>query len=283
VTPTAKSLTLDLLSTIGERWMPVRALVAAAGHFDIEENSLRVALARLLAAGMVERDERGEYRLGRRASAVQQQVRSWRTIEDRVRPWDGGWIGVHTGALRRESRSTLERRRRALRFLGFRELAPGLEVRPDNLSASREELHRELTALGLPSAAPVFSMEMIDGDSDAKARELWDGDALVAGYRRSRAELAGSEARLPELSAHEAMVESFLLGGRVIRQIVLDPLLPEPIVPAAERRELVAAMRRYDKLGHACWRAFFAQYRLTSMRAPVHSDPARATEATPAA
>src|SRR5262249_42721908 len=50
VQPTAKSLILDLLSTIGERSMPVRALVAAADLFAIEENSLRVALARLLAA-----------------------------------------------------------------------------------------------------------------------------------------------------------------------------------------------------------------------------------------
>ena len=281
--PTAKRLTLDLLSTIGDRSMPVRALVAAADLFGIEENSLRVALARLLAAGTIERDERGEYRLGRRDAAVQQQVRSWRRIEDRVRHWDGGWLGVHTGALRRESRATLERRRRALRFLGFRELVPGLEVRPDNLSASRQALYDEIVALGLPTAAPVFSMAMADRSSDAAARELWYGDVLVADYRRSRAELAESEARLPGISPRDAMAESFLLGGRVIRQIVLDPLLPEPIVPAGELRDLVAAMRRYDKLGHSCWRAFFSQYRLTSMRAPVHSEPARDAEARPAA
>jgi hypothetical protein len=79
------------------------------------------------------------------------------------------------------------------------------------------------------------------------------------------------------------MAESFLLGGRVIRQIVLDPLLPEPIVRDGELRELVAAMRRYDKLGHACWRSFFSQYRLTSMRAPVHSEPTRDVEAPAAA
>jgi phenylacetic acid degradation operon negative regulatory protein len=283
VEPTAKSLILDLLSTIGDRSMPVRALVAAADLFDIEENSLRVALARLLAADTVERDERGEYRLGRRAAAVQQQVRSWRRIENRVRQWNGGWLGVHTGALRRESRATLERRRRALRFLGFRELVPGLAVRPDNLTASREALYEELVALGLPAAAPVFAMAMIDRASDAAARALWDGEALVTDYRRSRAELEESEARLPDVSAREAMVESFLLGGRVIRQIVLDPLLPEPIVPDGELRELVTAMRRYDKLGHSCWRAFFSQYRLTSMRAPVHSEPTHDVEALPAA
>ena len=54
--------------------MPVRALVAAAGLFRIQANSLRVGLARLLAAGTLERDERGEYRLGEKAQAVQHQV-----------------------------------------------------------------------------------------------------------------------------------------------------------------------------------------------------------------
>ena len=68
--PTARSLILDLLSTLRRGAAPVRALVAAAGLFGIGENSLRVALARLLAAGMVERDARGQYRLGPGARAA---------------------------------------------------------------------------------------------------------------------------------------------------------------------------------------------------------------------
>ena len=67
-----------------------------------------------------------------------------------------------------------------------------------------------------------------------------------------------------------AMVESFLLGGRAIRQIVLDPLLPEPLVPAAERGALVAAMRRYDRVGRACWAGFMRAFDvLPEARAPV--------------
>ena len=50
--------------------MPVRALVAAGRSFGIAENSIRVALTRLHAAGTVERDERGRYRLGARAEAT---------------------------------------------------------------------------------------------------------------------------------------------------------------------------------------------------------------------
>ena len=265
---TAKSVILDLLSTLGGRSIPVRALIAAAGLFGIEANSVRVALARLLTAGTVERDDWGEYRLGDTAQAVQHQVVSWRRLEERVRPWRGGWIGVHASDLARPDGRRCER---AFRFFGFRELASGFEVRPDNLIVPLPELHRELVSLGLPKQTPAFAIAELDEASEGHARGLWDTRKLVAEYRRSRAALEESEARLPKLPAGEAMVESFLLGGRVIRQLVLDPLLPEPIVDVAERRALVAAMRRYDKLGHACWRAFFSEYRVTSLRAPVDS------------
>ena len=56
------------------------------------------------------------------------------------------------------------------------------------------------------------------------------------------------------------MVESFRLGGRVIRELVRDPLLPEALVPAAERRALVAALRRYDLAGRRVWASFMARY-----------------------
>jgi len=39
----------------------------------------------------------------------------------------------------------------------------------------------------------------------------------------------------------------------VIRQIVLDPLLPDPRVRAGERAAMVTAMRSHDRLGRACW------------------------------
>jgi len=44
--PTAKSLTIDLLSTLRGGSMPVRALVASGALFGIAENNVRVTLAR---------------------------------------------------------------------------------------------------------------------------------------------------------------------------------------------------------------------------------------------
>jgi hypothetical protein len=56
------------------------------------------------------------------------------------------------------------------------------------------------------------------------------------------------------LSREAAMSESFRLGGAALRQIVLDPLLPAPIVDVEARRQLVSAMRHYDRVGRRYWK-----------------------------
>jgi phenylacetic acid degradation operon negative regulatory protein len=254
-TPTAKSLVLDLLSTLPGRAVPVRGLVTAGALFGIAENSVRVALARLLEAGLVVRDERGRYRLGDAALTVTEQVRAWRHATPVVSAWDGRWLGVHTAGLARADRRRGRTRMRALQFFGLEELSPGLVVRPANLPGGVAGVRERLVALGLEADAPVFLADF-DATTDARARRLWDTRALVDGYRRSRTELERSEARLTSLSSERAMAESFLVGGRVMRQLALDPNLPEPIVPRAERDALVAAMRRYDRAGRDCWKPF---------------------------
>ncbi len=255
--PSPRSLVLDLLSTLRDGSLPVGALVAAAGLFDIPENGVRVALSRLLARGLAVRDERGRYRLGPRAAALNERVVSWRRLEERLRRWDGGWLGVQH-ADRRGRRG--EAAERALRLLGFARLAPGLRVRPDNLRGGVESARDELSALGLEPEALVFTLGGLDPRTEARARRLWDTTALRERYAESLRVLAASEARLPSLAEADAMVESFALGGRVIRALVQDPLLPEPLVPADERRAVVAALRRYDRAGRRSWAAFLARH-----------------------
>src|SRR5262249_44482542 len=148
---------------------------------------------------------------------------------------------------------------RALRFLGFERFDAGLHLRPDNLSGGIGDVRRQLYELGLDPKAMVLGLHDLDTTAERRARRLWNTRALRDGYRAARRALERSERRLPELPAHEALVESFLLGGRVIRQLVLDPLLPEPLVPTTERQALVEAMCRYDRVGRACWSSFLKQ------------------------
>jgi len=272
VTLTAKSFILDLLSTLRIGTMPVRVLVTAGHRFGIAENSIRVALARLLVEGRVERDERGQYGLGAQAEAVRRQVTSWRTLDERLSTavWDGRWIGVHRSVSGRRATSPARRRReRALRFRGFRTLEPGFDIRPDNLHGGIGETRAQLIGLGLEENALVFAINRFDERTESRARQLWDTAALRAGYRHSIAALSDSEKRLPQLSEQQAMIESFRLGGRVIRQLVLDPLLPEPLIPAAERSALLQAMRRYDRVGRACWARFMREVGAPHLHAPA--------------
>jgi len=256
---TPKRLVLDLLSTVPATTMPVGALVAAGRLFCINENNLRVTLARLRAAGLIDPDERGRYRLAAAAAPVGKQVTAWRTVGQRVRTWDGGWIGVHTAAVRRSDRRAHRHADRALRLLGFERLTAGLHLRPDNLIGGVDAVRQQLYELGLDAKALVFGLDELDGAAEQRARGLWDTATLRERYRSSLAALRKSERRLADLPAHEALVETFLLGRRVLHQIVLDPLLPDPLVPVGERTALVDAMGRYDRLGRACWSAFLKQ------------------------
>jgi phenylacetic acid degradation operon negative regulatory protein len=268
VQPTPKSLILDLLSSLRGAAMPVRALVAAGETFGIRAESIRVALVRLCGQGTVERNERGLYRLAPAAEPVQRHVAAWTLTEERVVPWRGGWVGVHTAGLERGDRVRVRRRERALHFLGFRALEAHLFVRPDNLRGGVDALRTELHTLGLDAGALVFALARLDPAAEARARALWDGQALRRGYRATCAALARSAARLGRLPEREAMAESFLLGGQAIRQLAHDPLLPEPIAAAGERAALVGAMRAYDRLGRERWRGFMRAHGAPHLKTP---------------
>jgi len=253
----AKAVAIDLLSTMPSRYpVSVGALVRAATVLGVGENSMRVALARLRARGLVESDERGLYRLSPAAEPVNREVRSWRSTLEDVGPWSGAWVALDASGVPRADRKSARARERALRLLGFEALTPALRIRPDNLVGGVAAARERLAALGFTPAPCVFRLVELDAETDARARSLWNVSALEKGYRTLRAQLAESAVRLPTLPAPEAMAESFHLGGEAVRRIVLDPLLPAPIVDTEARKALVDEMRRYDGVGRDCWKAW---------------------------
>lgn len=249
----AKQVVLDLLSTVPEAGMPVRLLLRGAEVLGIGESSVRVSLARLRADSMIESPARGEYRLGPAARDVSTHIGAWRRIEEPLEAWAGTWVAAHTGGLGRVDRTAARRRDRALRLLGLRELDRGLWIRPDNLGGGVERLRLRLRALGLDPVAPVFALSELDESMETRARGLWDVAGLEAGYEEMRGHLEEELARLPGRDLEDAARESFVLGGAAIRSIVLDPLLPDPIVNTAARAAFFDAMRRFDRAGRGVW------------------------------
>ena len=159
---------------------------------------------------------------------------------------------------------------------GFRELEPGLSLRPDNLrgglAATREQLQALATRDGEESAlGRVFLVRGLDPASEQQARMLWDAERLARDAARSLQTLIASEVRLPRLSDEDAMVESFLVGGAVLRELVRHPLLPDEILDPQPLDALLDGMKRYDRLGRDRWAAFLAKHDVPHRALPLDS------------
>lgn len=256
--PNARHLVLDLLLATRGQPLTVREAVAACELFGIRENNVRVALARLSAEGLVVAAGRGSYELGPNARDLAGEVAGWRQLDQRLRTWSGAYVAAHVSVLGRSDRAALRRRERALAMLGFRELERGLFIRPDNIELDLATLRQRLYTLGLETEASVFLASGFDAGREQAICHCWDGAALNAGYADGTRQLQDWMQRADQLEADVAARESFLLGGNAIRQVVFDPLLPEPFVDTALRDEFFSTVRRFDQLGHAIWQRLYA-------------------------
>lgn len=267
--PTPKNLVLNLLLAAGGEPLSASDAVASCQLFGIRENSVRVALVRLNAAGLIESVGRGAYRLGPQAATLAADVASWRHAEERVCDWNGGWLMVSTAGLRRSDRGALRLRERALALAGFETLAPELHVRPDNLKGHAEGARHRLQQLGLEADAHVFVAHDLASELDQRARQLWAGKHLDQHYEHTRHKLDAWLRNADQLELETAARESYVLGNEAIRQLVFDPLLPHPLVDAQARIEFRQAVIDFDAAGHRIWQRLLPSLRGASEAADV--------------
>jgi len=249
----ARHLILDLLLATQGQPLSAREAIAACRIFEISENSVRVALVRLSADGLIVAAGRGSYVLGPSANELAGEVATWRSAEQRVRAWSGHYVVAYTGSLGRSDRTALRRRERALDMLGFRELEKDLHVRPDNLEGDLDLIRHRLRVLGLEDEAVLLVGSQWSAGHGERLPRLWDGQKLNQQYASLRQQLLDWMARADQLEPEVAARECFLLGGKAIRAVVFDPLLPEPLVDTRARQAFVDTVREYDQFGHEIW------------------------------
>jgi len=257
---TARELVLDFLSNRAPREMAARVIVDSAAALGFSEQSVRMALTRLVEEGLALNPSRGLYRLAPSGDAMRREVRKWRAIAAMTQPWSGAWICIHDAAMARSDRAALRRHQQAMRLRGMREFRPGLWLRPANLRMPIEQMREELRALGLHRDAIVAEMRNLEARDQAEAMRLWDVDSLLASYDHLIEEMKASTRRVERQPLARAAGETLVLGRDVIRHINLDPLLPEELMPQRPLREMVAAMTEYDDLGRRIWRRFMNQF-----------------------
>jgi phenylacetic acid degradation operon negative regulatory protein len=253
---TARELVIDFLSNRYPREMSVQEIAGVGIALGFSEQSLRMALTRLVEQAVAANTGRGRYRLSPSGETMRLEVRKWRNLGELARPWSGAWIGVFDAAVPRSDRAALRRHERAMRLRGFRELQSGLWIRPANLRDSVAELRAHLRALGLHPAALIVGIQDLDPDARAKATGLWDTDAMIATYRALTDELIASRSKLERIPLDRAAAESMVLGRDVIRHINLDPVLPEELMPQNALTNLIRTMAEYDQQARQIWRRF---------------------------
>ena len=257
---TAKELVLDFLSNRAPREMAARVIVDSAAALGFSEQSIRMALTRLVEEELALNPARVMYRLAPSGDAMRREVRKWRTITALTQPWSHDWICIYDAPIARSDRAALRRHEQAIRLRGFREFRAGLWLRPANLRLSTAELREELGALGLHRHALVAEIRNLDEPARHQAMGLWNVRALLASYEALAEAMESSQRRVERMELAEAAGETLVLGRDVVRHINLDPLLPEELMPQQPLRAMVHTMLAYDDKARAIWRRFMRQF-----------------------
>ncbi|MBA3069087.1 MAG: hypothetical protein FP825_11455 [Hyphomonas sp.] len=265
----ARALVLSLLSGTGAAPQTIARLISAAALFGIEASTLRVAVTRLIKEGLLESPDRGIYLPGPRARALTRRLQDWRNVQDRLTAWTGDWLVALTHALGRSDRKQLRARERALALFGYREAGAAVWVRPANLARALADHRADLTGIGADDTITLLRVSDLAAATAPDWPALWSPDTLASSYAAARAALSGSLARLPGLPADAAARDTLLTGQAVIRLINFDPLLPPELGDQAEFFRMVDEMRAYNKVGQACWRAYYASVEAS---APARKD-----------
>ena len=244
-------LVLGLLATAKDRTLETSTLARAGDLFGFAPGTIRVALTRLRQRGSIEAVERGVYRLAARSAALQKEVSGWRDRENLLADWQGGWIVVSTAGWSRSDRTATRRQTRILARLGYAAAAPALEIRPDNRLGSIAQARDDLAGQ-LPQAPVLLATDLPKRTVDAAIAE-WNPQALERTYASLIDELERATAAVGDMPAGPAAATTFDIGDRAIRAIVADPLLPDALVDADQRRRLIRTMRDFDRLGRTLW------------------------------
>jgi phenylacetic acid degradation operon negative regulatory protein len=231
-------------------------LVALLAEFGFSSGAARVALARMVRRGRLERVKDGRrtwYRPTAGTVALLEEG-DRRIFSLGRRPHDGTLWTVLWHAIPEEQRAERGRLGRRLRFLGFGSVQDGMWISPHDREREVAALIEDLrigrhagVLLGRPAASLDFG---------AFASRAWDLDALGERYRAFVDEF-GPFARRRLIDRDAFVVRTRLVHG-FRRFPALDPELPDELVPAPRHRARAVTLfdALYERLAPAAKRHF---------------------------
>lgn len=205
---TARSVLLSVLLGAHPAWATAAELLQLTADFGIREQTVRVAMTRLVGTGDLVRSADG-YRLSDRL--LVRQRRQDDALNPRVRDWDGSWTTVVVTSVGIDARARADMRN-TLRECRFGELREGVWLRPDNLEV---RLPKQVTA-----RARLLSAR--DDDAAGLARRLWDLPVWARAGQRLLDDMAGADDTRGR----------FVAAAGMVRHLLTDPVLPDELLPS---------------------------------------------------
>ncbi|WP_133694977.1 PaaX family transcriptional regulator C-terminal domain-containing protein [Mycobacterium sp. BK086] len=205
---TARSVVLSVLLGAHPAWATSAELLQLTSDFGIREQTMRVALTRMVAAGDLVRSDDG-YRLSDRL--LDRQRRQDDALYPRTRDWDGSWITLVITAVGMDARARAALRN-TLQIKRFSELREGVWLRPGNLD---DQLPAEIVDR-------VRMLHSRDDDPAELTRRLWDLPAWAGTGQRL----------LDDMAASRDVPGRFRAAAGIVRHLLTDPVLPAELLPA---------------------------------------------------
>ena len=204
---TARSVVLSVLLGAHPPSATSAELLRLTADFGIREQTLRVALTRMVGIGDLVRDDDG-YRLSDRL--LSRQRRQDDALNPRTRDWTGTWTTLVVTAVGMDARARAALRN-TLQAGRFGELREGIWLRPDNLA---DELPTEV-------ADRVRVLRARDDDPAELAGRLWNlEDWSSTGHRL-----------LDDMRAATDIPARFVAAAGIVRHLLTDPVLPDDLLP----------------------------------------------------
>lgn len=242
------NLIIDLLRTYKDKGLDVKKIMETGLLFNFSENLIRVSLSRLVSKGVIEKQQRGIYRLSQAAHPINDFTEMWRLGEERCRPWlNNKWICIHSPSLL--SKKCLW----VLSVTGFRQVREKFWIRPDNLQFENHSMGEFLHEMGLTKDIVKVSDATLDIDTAQSWFKLFDMDQMEQDYSEMDAKLKASQTRLSALPLKAAKRESFHLGGEAIALLATDPQIPTEYHASKTRPVLWKTLQSYDLYGREIW------------------------------
>jgi len=227
------------------RAVPTSAFIDALGRLGVEEAACRQALIRAAADGWLVTERTGRFTWWRLTPAFEEfltmgtgRIFGFAATQP---DWDRRWLVVVTRAAEtnRAGRHLLRTR---LRWSGFGSLAPGVWICTHHDRAADAEL--VLREAGVFEECQIFLSEYLAGaDLATVVRQAWDLDEIEREYESFLAGFAKPPSDDPLVRITE-LVHAWR------RVILLDPALPEQLLPAGWIGTRAATLFRRQ---HANW------------------------------